>query len=44
MIIKEYEKLPVKIFETREEMGVDAAAEAAKIIKHLHRRSYLKIF
>ena len=32
MIIKEYEKLPVKIFETREEMGVDAAAEAAKII------------
>lgn len=32
MIIKEYEKLPVKVFETREEMGSVAAVDAAKII------------
>lgn len=32
MVTKKYENLPVKIFQTREEMGVDAAEYAAKII------------
>jgi len=32
MVTKKVEKLPVKIFETREEMGCDAAVDAAKII------------
>ena len=32
MIIKEYEKLPVKVFETREVMGSVAAVDAAKIV------------
>lgn len=32
MFTKKVEKLPVKIFETREEMGCEAAVDAAKII------------
>lgn len=32
MVTKKFENLPVKIFQTREEMGVDAAEYAAKII------------